>query len=119
MAIIKLEPTVIRLDPIVPDPLPRAHSHRRSSTMAIISVIAGVLGWTLLPFVGSIAAIITGHMARGEIKRSNGQIGGDGLAIGGLALGYAVVALTVLSIIAVILFFGGLSAFIAVVSNWG
>ena len=98
---------------------PPASGPRSTSTMAIISLIAGVLGWTLLPFVGSIAAIITGHMARGEIKRSNGQIGGDGLAIGGLVLGYVVVALTVLSIIAVILFFGGLAAFLAVVSNWG
>lgn len=87
--------------------------------MAIISLIAGILGWTLLPFIGSVAAIITGHMARGEIKRGNGQIEGDGLAIGGLVLGYAVVALTVLSIVAVILFFGGLAAFLAVASSWG
>ena len=99
--------------------LPPANGHRRTSTMAIISLIAGILGWTLLPFIGSVAAIITGHMARGEIKRGNGQIEGDGLAIGGLVLGYAVVALTVLSILAVILFFGGLAAFLAVASNWG
>lgn len=100
-------------------PLPPADGYRRTSTMAIISLIAGILGWTLLPFVGSVAAIITGHMARGEIKRGNGQIEGDGLAIGGLVLGYAVVALTVLSIVAVILFFGGLAAFFALASSWG
>lgn len=87
--------------------------------MAIVSLIAGLLGWTLLPFVGSVAAIITGHMARGEIKKSAGQVDGDGLAIGGLILGYAMVVVTVLSIFAMILFFGGLAAFLALASSMG
>ncbi len=100
-------------------PVPPVSGHRTTSAMAIVSLIAGILGWTLLPFVGSIAAIITGHMARSEIKRSNGQVDGDGLAIGGLVLGYAMVIVAVLSIFAVILLFGGIAAFIAIASNWG
>lgn len=87
--------------------------------MAVISLVAGVLGWTLLPFVGSLAAIITGHLARGEIRRGNGQLEGDGLAIGGLVLGYAMVAVAVVSVIGVVLLFGGLAAFFAVASGWG
>ena len=51
---------------------------RQNSSLAIISLVAGILGWTLLPFVGSIAAIVTGHMARKEIRQN--------LALAGYAL---------------------------------
>ena len=37
---------------------------RQTSTLAIISLVAGILGWSLLPLLGSLGAIITGHMAR-------------------------------------------------------
>ena len=42
----------------------------RTSTMAIISLIGGIAGFTFLPFIGSIVAIICGHMAKSEIKKS-------------------------------------------------
>lgn len=89
---------------------------RQTSTLAIISLVAGILGWTLLPFLGSIGAIIFGHLARGEIRRSNGQLDGDGLAITGLVLGWVNVVIAILAIMAFILFFGGL-AWLAAVSN--
>ncbi len=89
---------------------------RQTSTLAIISLVAGILGWTLLPFLGSIGAIIFGHLARGEIRRSNGQLDGDGLAITGLVLGWVNVVIAVLAIMAFILFFGGL-AWLAAVNN--
>jgi Domain of unknown function (DUF4190) len=85
-----------------------------TSTTAIISLVSGILGWTLLPFLGSVVAIVCGHMARAEIKRSNGMIDGDGMAIAGLILGWLSVALAVLSVIGIILFFGGLAAFLAI-----
>ena len=39
-------------------------------------------------FLGSIAAIITGHMAKSEIKKSAGMVTGNGMATAGLILGY-------------------------------
>ncbi len=90
-------------------------SVRPTSTTAVISLVSGILGWTFLPFLGSIVAIITGHMARAEIRRSNGEVQGDGMAIAGLVLGWLSVALAILSVVAIILFFGGLAAFLAVV----
>ena len=86
---------------------------RPTSTTAIISLVSGILGWTLLPFLGSIVAIICGHMARAEIRRSNGNIAGDGLAVGGLVLGWLSVALGVLSVLAIVLFFGGFAVLLA------
>ncbi len=84
-------------------------SVRQTSTLAIISLVAGILGWTALPFLGSVTAIITGHMARGEIRRQPDRFEGDGLALAGLILGWVNVALWILGVLAFVLFFGGLA----------
>ena len=82
---------------------------RRTSSLAVVSLVAGLLGWTLAPFLGSLVAIVTGHMARSEIRRDPNGVDGDGLAIAGLVLGWAMVLSTVLTVLAFILFFGGLA----------
>lgn len=89
---------------------------RSTSTYAVISLVAGILGWSLMPFLGSIAAIVFGHMARAEIRRSNGQLDGDGLAIAGLVLGWINVVLAILLLLGFMLFFGGL-AWLAAISS--
>lgn len=81
---------------------------RQTSTLAIISLIAGILGWSLLPFLGSIGAIITGHMARAEIRREPQRLDGDGFAVAGLILGWLSVVLWIIGILVFVLFFGGL-----------
>ena len=81
---------------------------RQNSTLAIVSLVSGILGWTLLPFVGSIAAIVTGHMARKEI-RQNLALDGDVMAVIGLVLGWASVILWIVGILLFVLFFGGLA----------
>lgn len=86
---------------------------KTTSTLAIISLVAGILGWTLLPLLGSVGAIITGHMARGEIRRSAGAIDGDGLAIAGLVLGWGSVVVAILSVLLAVVFFGGIAALLA------
>lgn len=79
----------------------------RTSTNAIISLIAGITGWSLLPMLGSIIAIIFGHIAKSEIKKSNGMVTGNGMATAGLILGYVSVALGIcLACIWVLLFAG-------------
>ncbi|KAF1707954.1 DUF4190 domain-containing protein [Pseudoxanthomonas sacheonensis] len=81
---------------------------RQTSTLAVVSLVSGILGWTLLPFLGSLVAIVTGHMARKEI-RQDPALDGDSMAIIGLVLGWVVVIGTVLAILAFVLFFGGLA----------
>ena len=86
---------------------------RTTSTTAIISLVFGIICWIALPFVGAVVAVICGHIARGEIKHAPpGSIEGDGMAIAGLILGYAHLALFVLAVLIVFMFFGGL-AFLA------
>ncbi|MEO8160500.1 MAG: DUF4190 domain-containing protein [Arenimonas sp.] len=86
---------------------------KRTSSLAIVSLVSGLLGWTLLPWLGSLVAIITGHMARAEIRRESETTEGDGMAVAGLVLGWAMVAISVLALVAIFLFFGGLAIFLA------
>ncbi len=86
---------------------------RRTSSLAIVSLVAGLLGWTLAPWLGSIIAVITGHLARTEIRRDPAAVEGDGLAIAGLVLGWSMILLSLLTILAVVLFFGGLATLFA------
>ncbi|MFT4247313.1 MAG: DUF4190 domain-containing protein [Pseudomonas sp.] len=85
------------------------NAHRQTSTLAIVSLVVGILGWTLLPFLGSLGAIVTGHLARAEIRREPQRLEGDGLALGGLILGWLSVATWILGIAVFVLFFGGLA----------
>ena len=48
-------------------------------------------------------------MARAEIRRSPDTMDGDGLAVAGLVLGWVMILISILAILAVILFFGGLA----------
>ncbi len=70
----------------------------RTSTLATVSLVLGILGWVILPVVGAITAIITGHIARSEIARSNGQLTGAGMALAGLILGYVQIILIVIPV---------------------
>ncbi len=71
---------------------------RPTNVLAIISLVASCAGW-LIPGA-SIAGIITGHIALGQIKRT-GE-GGRGLALGGVIVGYSLTGLAILGIIAYI-----------------
>ena len=92
---------------------------RQTCSMATISLVFGILSWVCLPFVGAVAAIICGHMARTEIRRAEGALDGDGLAVAGLVLGYVHIAILVLIVIAALLFFGGLLALLAALGMSG
>lgn len=93
---------------------------RQTSALAVVSLVMGIASWTVLPFVASIVAsivaIITGHMARAEIRRRPHELEGDGLAITGLVLGWVMVGAVIAAILVFILFFGGL-AWLAAMSN--
>ncbi len=74
-----------------------------TSSMALVSLILGILGWVALPVIGSILAVVFGHAALGEIGRSGGQLSGRGMAQIGLVLGYAALGLAVLSVLLMVI----------------
>jgi hypothetical protein len=79
-----------------------------TNTLAIVSIIAGVLSWFVFPVIGAIVAVVTGHMAKNEIRQHPSQFSGDGLATAGLILGYLHLVLVVLGfcLVAVLLVLG-------------
>jgi hypothetical protein len=64
----------------------------QTSGKATASLIAGIAGYLILPLIAAIPAIILGHLALSEIKKSAGRLKGDGMAIAGLVLGYVQLA---------------------------
>ena len=88
-----------------------------TSSLAIVSLVFGILSWCVLPFVGAIVAIICGHMARSEIRNASDdrRMEGDGLAVAGLVLGYIQLALSILVIFLLVLMLVFGAAFL----NWG
>jgi competence protein ComGC len=81
-------------------PLPplNAPSQTKTSGMAIWSLVLGILSLICFSILSAIPGVICGHMALGRIKRSNGALSGQGLAIGGLVTGYLGILLAVVTI---------------------
>lgn len=94
----------------LPPPPPVNGTPAPTSTLSLTSLIMGILGWFFLPIVGAIIAVITGHLAKKEIRESKGLLGGDGIATAGLVLGYSNIALGVCGCLALILIPGLLVA---------
>jgi hypothetical protein len=61
---------------------------RQSRTMNGFAVASLVLGLIWMAWFGSVFAVICGHLALAQIRRSRGMQTGKGIAVAGLALGY-------------------------------
>lgn len=70
------------------NPPPMPSTYIQTSSLAILSLVTGIASWFILPVVGAVIAVITGYMAKNEIRSSNGQLTGDGLATTGIVLGF-------------------------------
>ena len=74
----------------------------QTNTLALVSLISGIASWVAVPVVGAIVAVVTGHMAKREIRRTGEQ--GNTYATVGLVLGYLhlAVVLLILAIFALV-----------------
>jgi hypothetical protein len=68
-----------------PDPLRFLRPARRMNALAIVSLLSGLL-WVF--WIGSVAAVVTGHLALFRIARSHGTEYGRTAALVGLMFGY-------------------------------
>ena len=75
-----------------------------SSTLAIVSLVSALLGFTFLPVVGSIVALVTGYMARNETRAIPPKASGDGMATAGIILGWVQMGLLIIGICCTIAF---------------
>lgn len=76
-----------------------------SSTLAIVSLVSAILGFTFVPIVGTIVALITGYMARSETRSIPPRASGDGMATAGIIMGWVQVALLVIGVCCTIAYF--------------
>lgn len=87
---------------------------RPTSGLAITSLVCGIGGvvliWAIIPILASIAAVITGHMALRQTK-DDPSIAGRGMAIAGLILGYAMIAVGAFTLVSIIISFLFVGAF--------
>ncbi|RPJ25609.1 MAG: DUF4190 domain-containing protein [Chloroflexi bacterium] len=84
-----------------------------SSTLATVSLISAILGFTFVPVVGGIVALVTGYMARNETRSTPPRASGDGMATAGIVMGWIQMGLLVVGIccfIAYMIFVVGLVA---------
>lgn len=88
---------------------------RTTNTLAVVSLVFGILCWIALPFIGAVVAVVCGHLARGEMRRAPAGtvVEGDGMAIAGLALGYVQLTFVVIGLF---IFFGVL--FLSIGTFW-
>jgi len=77
-----------------------------NKTLAIVSLVAGILGVTICcgGLIPSIVAIITGYMARSKAAENPAEYGGAGLAMGGMITGVVGLVLGIVLIILQIVF---------------
>ena len=66
------------------------------SGWAVISLISGIANFLGIWFLGAVVARITGYVAKNEIDKSNGSIGGERLANTGIILGWVGIGLSIL-----------------------
>jgi hypothetical protein len=69
-----------------------------TSGAATASLVLGICGLVVCPFVCSVLALVFGYQARGQIDESGGQIGGRSSAVAGIVLGWVGVGLCVLAL---------------------
>lgn len=62
--------------------------YQQTNSLAIVSLVAGIVSYFLLPIIGAVAAIITGGIAKRQIRESAGRMKGKGMANWGLILGW-------------------------------
>ncbi len=76
------------------------YSGPKTNGLAIAALICGIVQFFGLWLLGTIPAIVLGHMARKQIRQRSDQ--GAGIALAGLILGYVGLALTVVVVIIII-----------------
>ena len=76
-----------------------------TSPLAIVSLIAGILGFMGFPIIASIVAILTGYAARKETRSNPPKAMGDGMATAGIVMGWIQIALAVVAICCFIIYF--------------
>ena len=101
------------MTPFAAQPQPLMMYRPSTNGLATASLVFGIISWFLCPFIGGIIAVICGHVAQSQIKRTAES--GSGMATAGLVLGYIHVAAIAVFVVFWLLVFGGLTALLVAI----
>ena len=76
-----------------------------TSTLAIVSLVAGIMGFMGMPVIASIVAIMTGYAARKETRSIPPRASGDGMATAGIIMGWIQIGLGIVALCCVAVYF--------------
>lgn len=98
--------------PIVPaqPTLPAAQGAPQTESMAIVSLVLGILSLTVFHFLAGIPAIIVGRSARAKIRAYPQQLTGEGMATAGIVMGWISVVIICVVIVLIGIFFIALAS---------
>lgn len=77
-------------------------SGQKTDGNATASMVFGILSLACLGVVAGIPAVILGHVAKSNIRKSMGRLGGGGLATSGLIMGYISIVVSAAALAVVI-----------------
>jgi Domain of unknown function (DUF4190) len=78
-------------------PTPYPALNKKTNGMAIAALVCGIGGFFF--FIPAVLGIVFGFVARSQIRQSNGTQGGEGLALTGIIVGFAWIALLIFVIV--------------------
>jgi hypothetical protein len=87
-------------------PAPVNASIPKNNNLAVTSLVLGIIAIPAYFCYGfgilfAIAAIVTGFIARSQIKSSNGQQTGNGMALAGIIIGFILMLLVVCAVLVI------------------
>ena len=88
---------------------------QQTNAWAIVSLVSSILGWLGLFGLGGIVGVVTGLIARNQIKENPVTQTGDGLALAGIILGAVNIILVCVGALCFLVVFAGLFS----VPFWG
>ncbi len=72
------------------------YAPRGTNSLAIVSLVASISNFIILPLIGAIVGVITGTMAKNQIAQTGEE--GEGLAKAGVIIGWIGIGLTVIGL---------------------
>ena len=82
-------------------------SNAETNPLAVVSIVCGMLGlFGILPAIGSVIAVVTGHLARRELASQQHAQQGAELAMVGLVSGYLGLVMVCMGILVTVAIFG-------------
>ncbi len=75
----------------------------KTNALAIVSLISSIVGLVLIPFLGSLAGVITGHISLKQLKTSGEN--GRGMALAGTIVGWVGLAFAIIGGVLLVIWF--------------